>query len=64
MEELLTKNEAMALCNHIDMTLIQTIRNDPEIDSLEWLRNMIRAYEKLCRYCWYVGVTETEVPDA
>ena len=30
----LSKAEAEAIANHIDMTLIQTIRNDTDIDSM------------------------------
>lgn len=56
----ITKAEAEALCNHIDMTLIQTIRADPDIDSMSWLRSMVHVYEKLCAHCGYVGITESE----
>lgn len=55
----LSKAEAEAIANHIDMTLIQTIRNDTDIDSMTWLRDMIHGYEKLCVYSGYVGLTET-----
>lgn len=56
----LTKDEAFAVANHIDATLIETIRNDTDIDSMKWLRGMIHAYEKLCQYSGYVGMTESE----
>lgn len=59
----LTKNEAFAIADHIDATLIQLIRDDTEIDSMMWLRNMIHGYEKLCEYSGYKGMTEIE-PDA
>lgn len=60
MDELrLTKDEATAVANHIDMTLFQSIRDDTEIDSMTWLRNIVRAYEKLCAYSGYVGLTES-----
>ena len=60
MDELkLTKAEAMAVANHIDSTLFQAIRDDTDIDSMTWLRNIVRAYEKLCAYSGYVGVTES-----
>lgn len=42
----------------IDETLIDTIRNDTDIDSIQWLRNVIHGYEKLCQYGGYVGLTE------
>lgn len=56
----ITKNEAYAIANHIDTTLIQSIRDDTEIDSLMWLRNMIHGYEKLCEYSGYCGSTESD----
>lgn len=60
MDELkLTKAEAMAVASHIDATLFQAIRDDTEIDSMTWLRNIVRAYEKLCAYSGYVGLTES-----
>ena len=57
----LTKDEAASLANHIEMTLIQSIRDDTEIDSMKWLRNMVRAYEKLCVYGGYHGATEDDL---
>lgn len=54
----LTKDEAYAIANHIDSTLFDSIRNDVEIDSMEWLRNVIHGYEKLCEFSGYVGLTE------
>lgn len=56
----LTPNEAYAVANHIDTTLFDSIRNDTEIDSMAWLRNIVHAYEKLCQYSGYVGMTESE----
>lgn len=56
----LTKDEAFAVANHIDATLIETIRTDTDIDSMKWLRGVIHAYEKLCQYSGYVGMTESE----
>ena len=56
----LTKNEAYAVCNFIDCNLYDTIRNDTEIDSIGWLRNILHAYEKLCAFSGYVGLTESE----
>jgi len=54
----LTKDEALAIASHIDATLIDSIRDDTDIDSMQWLRNMIHGYEKLCEYSGYVGLTE------
>lgn len=54
----LTKDEAHAIAEHIDKTLYSEIRNDIDIDSMRWLRNIIHGYEKLCEYSGYVGLTE------
>lgn len=56
----LTKDEAYAVANHIDMTFIETIRNDTDVDNMTWVRNMVHAHEKLCSYSGYVGLTEEE----
>lgn len=54
----LTKKEAYAVCDFIDCDLYQRIRNDTDIDSIEWLKNILHAYEKLCKFSGYVGLTE------
>jgi hypothetical protein len=54
----LTKDEAMAVAEFIDMNLFQAIRNDEEWDSMMCLRNLIHVYEKACECSGYVGVTE------
>ena len=54
----LTKDEAFALAEHIDFTLFDRIRDDTDIDSIYWLRSITHAYEKLCGYGGYVGLTE------
>lgn len=59
----LTKKEAYAIAEFIDCNLIDNIRNDTEIDSIEWLRNILHAYEKACKASGYVGPTEHEEGD-
>ena len=59
----LTKDEAFALAEQIDFTLFDRIRNDTDIDSMYWLRNITNAYEKLCEYSGYVGLTEPDKED-
>ena len=56
----ISKNEAYALAEHIDMTLIDTIRDNTDIDSVQWVRSMVHAYETLCTYSGYVGLTDIE----
>ena len=54
----LTKKEAYALADFIDFALYDRIRNDTDIDSMEWLKSIVHAYEKLCEFSGYVGLTE------
>lgn len=49
----LTKGEAHAVAEMIDMNLLDTIRNDVDIDSMLWLRRIVHAFEKLCKYSGY-----------
>lgn len=59
----LTKDEAYALADFIDIALYDRIRNDTDIDSMTWLKNMLHAYEKLCAFSGYVGLTEDRPTD-
>ena len=54
----ITTNEAYSLAEFIDFNLIQSIRDDVDIDRMQWLRNMIHSYEKLCAYSGYVDLTD------
>ncbi len=56
----LTKDEAYAIADFIEINLMQVIRNDADIDSMRWLKNMIHGYEKLCKFSGYVGITDKE----
>lgn len=56
----LTKDEAFAVADFIDSNLFECIRNDTDIDSVQWLRNVLHAYEKMCVASGYVGTTESE----
>ena len=42
----LSKDEAISLCDYLELNLIESIRADPDVDSIEWLRNMTRIWEK------------------
>lgn len=53
----LTKGEAAAIANFIDVNLIQTIK-DADFVTMLFLRNIIHGYEKLCAYSGFVGATE------
>ena len=51
----LTKDEAYAVANFIDTSLIDMIRNDTDVDSMCWLVNITSAYQKLCAFSGYEG---------
>lgn len=42
----ITNSEAESLAEFLDLYLIQVIRDDIDIDSMEWLCNLCRIYEK------------------
>lgn len=58
MTNILKPDEAYAICELVDKTIFELIREDEDVDSLQWLRNLIHGYEKLCAYSGYVGHTE------
>ena len=57
---MLTKDEAYAVAEFIDTNVFDAIRNDPEWDSFQALRNLIHGYEKCCAMSGYVGLTDSE----
>ena len=42
----ITKDECQSLINLIDCSLFDIIREDEDIDSLEWLANIMRIYDR------------------
>lgn len=42
----ITKDEAESLADLIEMNIFDIIRNDIEIDSIEWLCNIASVYRK------------------
>lgn len=42
----ITKDEAESLVDYIEMNIFDIIRNDPDIDSIEWLANIMAVYQK------------------
>lgn len=54
----LTKDEAYAIAEFIDSNIFDAIRNDPEWDSFQALRNLVHGYEKCCTISGYVGTTD------
>lgn len=55
----LTKNEALAVAEFIDGYIFEAIRNDVEWDNFQNLRNLVHAYEKCCKVCGYVGLSDS-----
>ncbi len=55
----LTKKEAYAVAEFIDCNLLDYIRSDTDIDSMEWLKSVVHAYEKMCKASGFVGLTES-----
>ena len=53
----LTKGEAAAIANFIDVNLIQTIK-DADFVTMLFLKSIIHGYEKLCECGGYTGITE------
>ena len=58
----LTASEAYAVAEFIDMNIFTAIRNDADFDSFQCLRNLCKAYEKLCKISGFVGLTDAERP--
>ena len=56
----LTKSEAFSVAELIDGCLFGAIRNDTEWDSMQALKNIIYAYDKMCKASGYVGLTEPD----
>lgn len=46
----LTRDEAIGLVDFFEITLFDAIRNDPDIDGVGWLCNMMMIYKK-CKEC-------------
>lgn len=55
---MLTKDEAYAVAEFIDMNIFTAIRTDEEWDSFQNLRNLIHAYEKCKTQSGYIGMTD------
>ena len=43
---IITKDEAVSLKDLIETDFFDSIRNDPDIDSLIWAKNILSVYEK------------------
>lgn len=42
----ITKDEAESLADLIEMNIFDIIRNDADVDSIEWLENIMAVYKK------------------
>lgn len=43
----LTESQCKNLCDFIEVNIFEYIRNDTEIDNINWLIDMMKAYQKL-----------------
>ena len=43
----LTESQCKNLCDFIEFNIFEYIRNDKDIDNIDWLVNMMEAYQKL-----------------
>lgn len=56
----ITEKEAYAVAEIIDTYIFQIIRDDDSIDNISWLRNIICAYDKLCKIGKYKGINDPD----
>ena len=59
----LSKDEAFAVAEFIDLNIFDAIRNDTDWDSFYNLQNIVTAYKKLCEMSGYVGLTDKGVEE-
>lgn len=45
----ITKEEAESLLDFIEVSFFDTIRNDEDVDNLEWVINIMSVYQK-CKW--------------
>ena len=43
----LTESQCRNLCEFIELNIFEYIRNDTEIDNINWLIDMMKTYQKL-----------------
>ena len=43
----LTESQCKNLCDFIEFNIFECIRNDKDIDNIDWLVDMMVAYQKL-----------------
>lgn len=60
-ETALTRSEAYSLAEFIDITLIDHIRNDTDVDSMRWLINIVEVFKKVCKISGYKSFTAGDV---
>lgn len=61
----ITSNEATSLKDFIEYSLLDTIRNDVDIDSLLWVYNILNVYRKCGGFDEYSDYKEgQEIEDA
>lgn len=42
----LTEDEAESLCDYLELFFIQNVKDDPDVDSMLWMDNMMSIWRK------------------
>ena len=58
----LTESQCKNLCDFIEVNIFEYIRNDTDIDNIDWLIDMMEAYQKLKK--WNTASRIIEQPTA
>lgn len=53
----LEKVEERVLCEFLEMHLFSAIRDDREIDNMNWLVTIVGLFKRMAEDCGYVGLT-------
>ena len=59
----LSADQAYSVAEFIDVNLFDAIRSDTDWDSIQALKNIIYAYEEMCKVSGYIGLTENYEQD-
>ena len=60
----ITADQAYSIAEFIDQNLFEAIRANPDWDSVQTLKNIIYAYDEMCKVSGYRGLTENYEQDS
>lgn len=49
----ITKSEASSLCDFIETHIFNVIRDDPDIDNIAWLVNLMNVFQRAAEFSGY-----------